>query len=431
MSLAESSKSRDALATLRIPHRDKRPIRSVMARVARATFILLVLAGVGYGGYIAAQKYGWADKVVEFIPEAIRALPEVRVGRVAVEKGRSADAVVVATGYLESRRQAMIGARAAGRIETVRVEEGSPVKSGEIIAVLEHKDMDAALAAAKATLNRSQAELAEQKIQIARSRTRFERIRELVATKVISTDEFDQANYEYQAAVARQDSLDAAVKLSQARVEEAEQFRENMVIRAPFDGTVISKNAEVGESILPGGMGEASGRGSVVTIADLAHLEVDCDVKEDYISRIQPGGPAAVAVDAVPEVRFTGRVRKIIPMGDRARATIKVKVEILDADGRLFPEMSSTVYFLSESEQDVVNDDRPRVFCDSRAIQTTEGKSIVWLLDDDDRAERTPVTVGEKRDERTEIITGLKGGERVILNPPEDLMPKMRLRVRQ
>ena len=204
--------------------------------------------------------------------------------------------------------------------------------------------MDAALAATKATLQRSRAELAEQEIEIARTRNDFERTEKLHRKRSSTDAEYDQARFAWQAAVARRNSLQAAVALAEARVLESEQFNENMVIRAPFDGTVISKDAEVGESILPGGMGEASGRGSVVTIADLDHLEVDCDVKEDYISRVSQGSPAEVAVDAVPDRRYQGRVRKIIPMGDRARATIKVKVEILDADERLFPEMSSTVY---------------------------------------------------------------------------------------
>src|SRR6185295_11917375 len=135
-------------------------------------------------------------------------------------------------------------------------------------------------------------------------------------------------------------SLEAAIALAAARVREAEQMQANMFIRAPFGGTVISKDAEVGESILPGGMGEASGRGSVVTVADLEHLEVDCDVKEDYISRVKVDHPAEVAVDAVPGHRYQARVRKIIPMGDRARATIKVKVAIAKVDDRLFPNMS-------------------------------------------------------------------------------------------
>jgi RND family efflux transporter MFP subunit len=189
-----------------------------------------------------------------------------------------------------------------------------------------------------------------------------------------------------------------------------------MYIRAPFDGTVISKDAEVGESILPGGMGEASGRGSVVTIADLEHLEVDCDVKEDYISRVFEDQPTEVAVDAVPDRRYRGRVRKIIPMGDRARATIKVKVEILDVNNLLFPDMSSTVYFLP-TETEAVEAEKARVFCSANAVVEREQTKIVWKMD-----QQNPVMVetGVAKDGRIEILSGLVGGERIVTNPPSD-----------
>ena len=431
MSAVESEKKRDALATLRISRRDEPRGPSFLKPMLRWIVFLGILAAVAFGGFMLAQQNGWLGDVAELVPEAIRSLPTVRVSKVVVEHGRSADALVVATGYLESRRQAMIGARAAGRIEAVHVEEGSRVTSGEIIAVLEHKDMEAALAATRATHKRAQAELAEQEVEIARTMSVLGRARELSATDSITDAEFDQAKFAYAGAVARRDSLKAGVTLAQARVQESEQFKENMIIRAPFDGTVISKNAEVGESILPGGMGEASGRGSVVTIADLDHLEVDCDVKEDYISRVSPGAPAEVAVDAVPDRRYEGRVRKIIPMGDRARATIKVKVEILDADQRLFPDMGSTVYFLPQDQDKLPGNEERRVFCDSAAVQSAGDRPIVWLLNEDNRAEQVAVSTGKQHNGRTEIMSGLSGGERVILNPPEEIRIGTLLRVRE
>lgn len=427
--MSVESPKRDALATLRIPRRDEPRGPSAAVRCGRRLLVLAVLIGLGYGGYTLAQQQGWLGDVAELVPEAIRTLPEVRVSRVTIERGRAGDAVVVATGYLESRRQAKIGARAAGRIEVVNVEEGSRVRGGEILAVLEHKDMDAALAAAVATRQRAEAELGEHEIEISRLERAFRRAEKLIKTNHISEEEFDQAKFQYEGAVARRATMKAAVALADARVRESEQFNENMIVRAPFDGTVISKDAEVGESILPGGMGEASGRGSVVTIADLEHLEVDCDVKEDYISRVLAGGPAEVAVDAVPDRRYPGRVRKIIPMGDRARATIKVKVEILEADERLFPDMSSTVYFLPEGGDETEDQPEERIFCATEAVQQTEeGASFVWTLDDDDRALRVDVEIGDKRIEQTEILSGLKGGERAILNPPEDIADRMLLR---
>jgi RND family efflux transporter MFP subunit len=205
-------------------------------------------------------------------------------------------------------------------------------------------------------------------------------------------------------------------------------MKENMFIRAPFDGTVISKDAEVGESILPGGMGEASGRGSAVTVADLDHLEVECDVKEDYIGRIVPGQSCEVAVDAVPNFRYQGRVRKVIPKGNRARATIKVKVEVVDSDERLFPDMSSKVYFLGAQAASAAETPPRRVFCESDAIVTGEGGPFVWIVGDGNLARRMEVTTGPARDGRTEITGGLTGGERVIMAPP-NLAPGQRMKI--
>ncbi len=431
MSSAESRPPKDLLATLRIPRQDESPQASWNGRRLKwvaAFFLLIILTPAVY--YLVSGK-GLPRSVSSLVPEAIRALPEVQVTTVVVQQGRSAEALVVATGYLESRRQAQIGARAAGRIESISVEEGSPVRAGEIIAVLEHKDMDAALAATQALLARSKAELEEQQVEIARTKADYERAEKLREGRTISTEEYDQARFRYQGAVARGASLQTAIALAEARVREAEQLNENMVIRAPFDGTVISKNAELGESILPGGMGEASGRGSVVTIADLEHLEVDCDVKEDYISRVEVGSPTEVSVDAVPARRYRGRVRKVIPMGDRARATIKVKVEILDADSRLFPEMSATVYFLPDGNENSVEQQQKRIFCDTSAIQSIGDRSVVWLLDQENRAQRAEVETADAKDGRTEIVRGLRGGERVILNPPENVTEGMLLKVAQ
>jgi RND family efflux transporter MFP subunit len=399
--------------------------------VIQAGIALALLAAVGIGGFVAAQRTGMFGGNAEWLPEAIRARPEVRVAKVIVETGRSADAVVVATGYLESYRQAKIGARGAGRIEALHVEEGSRVKSGEVIAVLDHKDIDAALAAAKAALLRARAELGEHEVEIARSEKHLERNTKLRQTNVLTEAEFDRFYFEHRAAVARRETLQAAVVQAEARVSESEQFQENMIVRAPFDGTVISKDAEVGESILPGGMGEASGRGSVVTIADLDRLEVDCDVKEDYISRVMRGSPTEVAVDAVPDQRYSGRVRKVIPMGDRARATIKVKVEILDADERLFPNMSATVYFLPEPGEVETAATQRRIFCDSAAIVPDGKEHFVWAVDDDLRVRKVAVSIGGVRDSRTEILDGLSGGERVVVGPSEKLQSGQLVKLRE
>lgn len=420
--MTASSPVRDPLATLRIDR--SQPARRPSGWGKRFMWLCVLLLLL-CGGYFGAIRSGVIDKSMLgldkwlTVPDAIKSRPEVRVTKLTVERGRSADATVVATGYLESRRQAKIGARAPGRIEVVNVEEGSKVKKDDVLAVLEHADLDASLAATAASVARAKAAFDEQRILIAQSKREYERMRTLLPNRGISESEHDQAKYQFESATARLESMKADIALAQARLREAEQLKENMFIRAPFDGTVISKDAEVGESILPGGMGEASGRGSAVTIADLEHLEVDCDVKEDYISRVVSDQTAEVAVDAVPGKRYRGVVRKIIPMGDRARATIKVKVAITDVDERLFPEMSATVYFLPTSDEKVEVNENPRMFCSEDAIVENEQGSVVWLVDKNNHVHPQPVKVGNRKDGRIEIVGGLEGTERIVVKPKE------------
>lgn len=427
---SSSGNSADPLSRLRIQRDSGRPTESATGRWFGRLVVVSLLLLLTAGGAVLAQRRGLLPETEKLL-EGFRSRIEVRVAVVSIERGRSADATVVATGYIESRRQARIGARATGRIEKVNVEEGTKVHTNDVLAVLEHADLDAALAAAQATAARARSELAENEVEIARTRRDFERAEKSLAVKSMTPADFEQAMFQRDAAAARRLSLQAALELAEARVQEAQQLRENMFVRAPFDGTVISKDAELGESIMPGGMGEASGRGSVVTIADLDHLEVDCDVKEDFISRVVEQQLTEVSVDAVPDRRYKGRVRKIIPMGDRARATVKVRVEILDADARLFPEMSSTVYFLPGESARSTKDDQQRIFFPADAVVWEEEKSYVWILGRDDRLTRSEVQIGETKDGRAEALGGLSGGEKVVLDPSRDLKDRQLVRAAQ
>ena len=418
--VSTESSSRDALASLKI----ERPDPS-SKRASKKWVWVVVVALLGAGGF-----YGYNEFVVKgrssegsstaWMPDIMQNRIEVRLASVTVQKGRSADAVVVATGYLESRRQAKIGARAAGRIDVVEFEEGVYVEKGQLLAELEHRDMDASLAAAEATVKRAEAAIAEQEITIEQAAVDKARMERGWKTRSVAESEYDQARFAHRSAIARLASMESDLLLAEAQMEQTKQLRENMYIRAPFAGTVISKDAEVGESILPGGMGGGSGRGSVATIADLEHLEIVVDVQEDFISRVKEGQEADIAVDAVPDKKYRGKVRKIIPMGDRARATIKVKVEIIDADDLLFPEMAGTVFFIPK-ESTLEASEEPRFFCKSTAVDSDQdGNQFVWIVDEQKRAKKLPVKTGEDRDGKTELLEGVEGRERVVVNP-EDL----------
>ena len=422
---SSTSKSSDALASLRIERGEEKK--------SGVFWKLLLLTAIVGGGWFAWQKYGDQASTVlsenqNFITDALQKTPEVRLASVKVKKGRAADAVVVATGYLGSQRQARIGARAAGRINIVLFEEGDVVEKDQLLAELDHKDMDASLAAAAASVDRSKALLAEQSVMIEQSKAAWQRAQRLKKSG-LSESEYDQARFAYKAALAKFESMKTEIELARAQRSQSEQLRENMFIRAPFNGTVISKDAEVGESIMPGGMGGGSGRGSVATIADLNNLEIECDVQEDFISRISVNQEAEIAVDAVPDKKYYGKVRMVIPMGDRARATIKVKVAIEDADELLFPEMSGTVFFLP-ADDELEASDEPRIFAMTSAVVSDgDGETMVWVVDDEKRARSIMVEVGEQKESETEIVNGLDGKERVIVRPPEELKDGMLVKI--
>jgi RND family efflux transporter MFP subunit len=233
-----------------------------------------------------------------------------------------------------------------------------------------------------------------------------------------------------QAAEAILQARTASVAAAKNAVVEAKEAVRNMFIYAPFDGTVVTKDAEVGESIMPGGMGASSGRGSVITLAKLDQLEVDTDVKEDYLGQIRKGQPTEVVVDAAPDRRYRGRLREIIPMGDRTRGIVKVKVSILDPDERLFPELSATVHFLPDNAgDDEANPlEKKGVFVPVAAIQKIDGDKYVWQLTGD-RVKKTAVTTQGKPDDGL-IAVGdeLVAGDVVIVDPPPGLQDSERVK---
>jgi RND family efflux transporter MFP subunit len=198
-----------------------------------------------------------------------------------------------------------------------------------------------------------------------------------------------------------------------------------MFIFAPFDGTVVTKDAEKGESIMPGGMGASSGRGSVITLAKLDELEVDTDVKEDYLGQLHKGQPTQVVVDAVPNRRYKGRLREIIPMGDRTRGIVKVKVAVLDPDKRLFPELSATVHFLPDQtgEAEANQALEKSVFAPIAAIQGADADKYVWVLEVTKVRRAAVTTQGEANEGLIRITSGLSGGEQLVTDPPPHLEP--------
>ena len=375
---------------------------------------ILVAAGL-IGGAAAAGFWTFKDRLFP--------LPVVKTDSVRIMTLGQAQTELTATGYLESRWQAAVGAKVPGRIANIPVEEGSAVKAGDLLAELEHSDLDAMLASRKVAVALAEAEQAEAEFNVQQAERDWARERDIFQRKASTRSVLEQAETDYHAAEAVMRARIAAVEAAQSAVLEADEAIRNMFIYAPFDGTVVTKDAEKGESIMPGGMGASSGRGSVITLAKLDELEVDTDVKEDYLSQLRKGQPAQVVVDAAPDRRYKGRLREIIPMGDRTRGIVKVKVSILDPDDRLFPELSATVHFLPDQRDDGEANQalKKGVFLPAAAVQRAGDGSFAWVLENDRVRQVTVIVAGKPHEGLVPVTGGVSGGERVVIDPPPEL----------
>jgi len=370
-----------------------------------------------------------------------RSAPEVEVARAtSLMPAQGATAarmpVLAASGYVVARRSSEVGVKAGGRIEALSIEEGSRVRAGQIIARLEHADLNAQLKAAQASVLEAETSLAEAVAVRDENVRQLERERALAKEGITTQAALTAAEAAAAVAGARVNTAEAAIVSARARVGVSEEALENTNVRAPFDGVVIKKRAELGETVSPFGVAGQATRegGAIATIADLRELEVQTEVSESNVAKLARGMPATVTVQAYREKQFRGRVRDIFPSADRAKAIVEVRVSILDADGEVKPEMTASVTFEEARPQaaattGVAPPSAPGVLVPKRAIATRGGTTSVWVVTGE-RASRRAVTTGPERLDQIEVRAGVAPGEAVLLNPPADLPDKARVRVR-
>jgi RND family efflux transporter MFP subunit len=344
---------------------------------------------------------------------------DVRVAGVELRGGASGSGGITANGYVVARTKASVASKISGRLEYLGVTEGSLVREGEIIARLESADYAAALAQARADLASSRASVLQARADRDQLRRDHERQQQLLAGGSISRQQAEAVESEMKAAEAEVAVREAQVEAARAAIGVAQANLENTLIRAPFDGTVLRKDAEVGEVVAPAVTGGGLTRGAVVTMANLETLEVEVDVNEAYIAQIRDAQPARIQLNAYPDTTFAGRVRQIVPTADRQRATVLVKVSVLDRDPRILPEMGATVEFL-EGGQAAAAAAPARVFVPAEAVRNEGGEDVVWLVRGG-RLEMRRIEVGPVSAGAREVRSGLTGGEQVVVEGPEDL----------
>ncbi|MEZ2353004.1 efflux RND transporter periplasmic adaptor subunit [Caballeronia sp. RCC_10] len=321
-----------------------------------------------------------------------------------------------ATGYVVPQRKAAVASKAQGRVEWLGVLEGTVVKEGQIIARLESADVAASLAQAQAQVKVAQANLELQRAELENATANLKRSQVLAPHGAMSASQFDADRARYDKARASINSEQAAILSAQANARAAQVAVDQTVIRAPFDGVVLEKHANVGDNITPFSSASDS-KGAVVTIADMKTLEVEADVAESNIARIKVDQPCEVQLDALPDTRFAGRVSRIVPTVDRSKATVLVKVRFVERDERVLPDMSAKIAFLSKPVPP--EDKKAVVAVQPTAVVTRGGKQVVYIVDHD-KAREVPVTTGERVGDLL-AVSGVKPGDTLVLAPGDKL----------
>jgi len=344
-------------------------------------------------------------------------------GTVQVESGIVASAypsqaitALNATGRVTAQRKAAVSTKATGRLEFLGVQEGSIVKAGDILARIENRDVSATQDQAQASLRAARANLEQGLAELRDAESNLKRSEDLANKNFISSATLDGAKARHDKAKAAVASLNGAIGVAEANVRASSVAVEQTLIRAPFDGVVLTKNANVGDIITPFSSA-ADSKGAVVNMADMATLEVEADVSEISLSKISVAQPVEIQLDAFPDLRLLGKVSRIVPTVDRSKATVLVKVEFVEKDKRVLPDMSAKVSFLSRELKP--EERKPVTAAQAATIVKRDGKDVMFVLDNN-IAKLTPVTVGSKVGDLLQV-SGVKPGDKVVLNPGEKL----------
>ncbi len=322
-----------------------------------------------------------------------------------------------ATGYVVAQRKAAVASKATGRLEWLGVREGSRVKEGEVLARLENLDVTAQMEQAAANVRLAQANLEQGRAELEEAERALKRSRELLERKFVSQAAHDTAIARYEKARAAIAGYKAAISVAQANYRVAQIAVEQTLIRAPFDGVVLTKNANVGDVITPFSSALGS-QAAVVTMADMSTLEVEADVAESNLSKVRLDQPCEIQLDALPDMRFRGVLHRLVPTVDRSKATVTAKIRFVDTDPRILPEMAAKVAFLS---REVPPDERSaRTVVKPGAIVKRGGRDVVFVVKDGTATEIGIQTAGQIGD-LVEVTKGVTAGDKVVLKPPRSL----------
>ncbi len=379
----------------------KRGSRKAGKRIAIVFFVLLAALVVVGGVYAYMHRTPSVQVVTIDVPDT------------------GPRALLNASGYVTPQRRATVAAKITGRVTGVFFTEGMRVDKGFVLATLDDADAQMALSTAKADRNATQASILDLQVQLKNAQIELHRVQELRMEGVQTQEALDNETMAVNSLRAKIAYTEQQVLSADARIKEAQQAVDNCIIRAPFGGIIVSKDAQVGEMVSPISAGGGFTRTGIATIVDMASNEIEVDVNENYIARVKSGQEVTAVLDAYPDWKIPCRVRTIIPTADRQKATVKVRIAFDKLDPRILPDMGVKVTFLGQ-EQKQETKAPAGVSAPQNAVRDDGGEKIVFLVKDD-HVERHAVKVGTTNGAQTQILAGLTPGDTVVVGGRTDL----------
>ncbi len=402
----------DDLSALRI---ERAPLKTGGRRWGRWVALLILLVTLGGGAY------WWTTRVVPL---------EIEVATVTSRAAGAQASVLNASGYVTARRRATVSSKVTGKVIEVNVEEGMAVREGQVLARLDDSTVRAALDLARAQLEASRRAVPEVEVRLEEAKLNLGRRERLYKEQLATAADMDQAQAEVNSLIARIASLREQIIVAERQVALQETAMADMVIRAPFSGVALSKDAQPGEMVSPVSAGGGFTRTGISTIVDMRSLEVEVDVNESYINRVTANQPVTAVLDAYPEFEIPARVIAVVPTADRQKATVLVRIGFNQLDPRILPDMGVKVTFLREESAAAAPAARPTALVPKSAVRTENGASYVFVVTASS-VERRAVQTGGTDGDRLEVTAGLSAGERVVVAPPAGLAAGVPVVVKQ
>ena len=392
----------DLLAQLRIDHNDKNVESHRWRWIIGALVVVLLVTGV-----------------IWFVTKPDPLQVRVQMARMAVIDPASAS-VLDATGYVKARRYATVSSKVTGKVMEVLVEEGMSVEKDQIVARLDDSNTRKTLALYQAELVSAKTQVAETRARLTEAKLTWERTTELAAKQLVSPAELDRAKANYDSLQAQLANREAGVVLAERRIAIEQQYLDDLELRAPFAGVVISKDSQPGEMISPVSAGGGFTRTGICTLVDMASLEIEVDVNEAYIQRVRPEQAVQATLEAYPDWKIPARVIAIIPTADRQKATVKVRIAFQELDPRILPDMGVKVAFMSgePASQGVAQQQGIRV--PASAVRTQGGERIMFVVKNNIAHQRV-VQLGGNFGSEMYVTSGLNPGEDYVVEMPTDL----------